>query len=59
MSLSEQNFLLTYSEVDDRCRLHNKYAFFELEDDMREFISCNDIVVIEAIEIIDSREIKI
>ena len=52
----EQNFLLTFSWNSG---FRYNYAWFEFEDDLKQFIKENDITVYEAIEILNSREIEL
>jgi hypothetical protein len=54
--LEQQNFLLTYRYYkDSSCR----FEWFENEEDLRNFIKTHNIVILEAIEILDCKEIKI
>lgn len=59
--IMENNFLLTFDCTEDN-RITSKYAWFESEEELRDFVKKNkehdkDFCVNEAIEIKDDRQI--
>ena len=62
--MDNQNYLLTYQCLDDDRKIRAKYAWFDTEKELLEFIEESkfnifQFKVIDSIEIIDSRDINI
>lgn len=50
-------FLLTYEVEDGYGEVLSEYDWFETEREMKEFIEVQNVTVVEALEIIECREI--